>query len=150
MSSLYSTTVTTSPPDVIPAPSTHAACTPSDLYKYHQDLNAWNACQMCGRSGYGAVQREDGSWVCDTSTQKAGALMACPAGPVNPCFPMMRPLDSLNPWAQEQPHSWGASVYDPAYGTHILWGTYDPEHGRPYFAATAPYMRAGQNVPCPP
>lgn len=150
MNSLSATSATVIPPAAVAPENTAGACNPAQLYKYHKDLEAWNACQACGRSGFGAVQLENGSWACDTSTQKAGALMSCPAGPVNPCFPMMRPLNSLNPWSQEQSHSWGSSVYDPVYGTHILWGTYDPQHGRPYFAADAPYMRAGLNAPCPP
>ena len=33
-------------------------------------------------------------------------------------------------------------------GTYILWGTWDDNAGRPYFAAEAPYMRAGRNAPC--
>lgn len=148
MASLYNTSAALAPVAPIQSTAPVAACNASDVYQYQAALKAWNACQECGRAGFGAVQNSDGSWRCDTSQQKAGALQSCPAGPVNPCFPMMRPLDPLNPWAQEQPHSWGASVYDPNYGTNILWGTYDPERGRPYFASEAPFLRAGRNVPC--
>jgi len=148
MNSLYATSVTDSPAPFPPVlnPSnmnTKEACNPSTLFKYQKDLQAWNACQMCGRSGYGTIKHSDGTFSCDTTSQKAGALASCPAGPVNPCYPMAVPLSSTNPWALQEPHSWGSSVYDPKYGTHILWGTWDAEHGRPYFSKDAPYMRGG-------
>uniref|UniRef100_A0A6C0BMF1 Uncharacterized protein n=1 Tax=viral metagenome TaxID=1070528 RepID=A0A6C0BMF1_9ZZZZ len=149
MESLYRTSVTALPDNVQPISKAPTACTPSSLYQYQKDLDAWTVCQACGRQGFGTRQLENGKTVCDTREQKPGALLACPAGPVNPCYPMAKPLDSLNPWSREQPHSWGSSVFDPKYGTFILWGTWDPAHGRPYFAADAPYMRAGKNTPCP-
>ena len=148
MKSLYATSVSDAPTPVM-TNIVGGSCDASNLYRYQKDLEAWNACLACGRQGFGTAQDQSGNYMCDTSQQKADALASCPAGPVNPCFPMARPLDPLNPWTREQTHSWGASVYDPKYGTFILWGTWDEVNGRPYFAADAPYMRAGQNGPCP-
>jgi hypothetical protein len=125
----------------------NSACTPAGMYQYQTDLSTYTTCHDCARQGWGTMKTADGRLVCDTSQQKAAAAASCPAGPVNPCTPFIRPPPDSQ-W--DVPHSWGASVFDPSYGTYILWGTWDTSHNRPYFAANAPYMRAGLNVPCPP
>lgn len=145
MNSLYGTSASLAPavPDQGLMPTTNR-CTSQGLYKYQTELNEWTVCQACARQGWGTKRDGLGKLVCDTSAQKPAALLACQQTPLNPCYPMARPrvLTPGGPW--EARHSWGASVYDPVYQTFILYGTWDDEKGRPYFAAEAPYMRAGQ------
>ena len=93
-----------------------AQCTPAGLFDFHTALQEWNACQACGRQGFGSIKNADGTYSCDTTQQKAGALASCAPGPVNPCYPFVRPLSADNPWEQMEPHAWGSSVFDPTYG----------------------------------
>jgi len=151
MKSLWTTTVTARPFSLVPpAQERRTSCTPETMYEYHRRLEDWTVCQSCGRQGYGTKRLPDGKLVCDTSEPKSGALMSCPIGPVNPCVPLARPLNSLNTWNQLSRFSWGASVFDERYGKFILWDTWNPEKGRPYFSEEAPFLRAGLNQPCGP
>lgn len=143
MENLYATRENYAPASGQPAGVIQQVCTPDSLRAYHKLLEAWTACQFCSRYGYG-TKTENGTITCDTSSQKPGAALACNAlAPKNYCFPF---VDGSSPsLAWEPQHSWGSSVYDPVYGTYILWGTWDVDMGRPYFAQDAPFMKAGQN-----
>jgi hypothetical protein len=124
-------------------------CNAASMYQYQKQLEAWNACQFCGRYGYASVQTPEG-FVCDTTRPVPGAFNACAsvAPSHNPCNNFEQSPNFQNTWQQLDEHSWGSSVYDPKYGRYILWGTWDEKNGRPYFADQAPYLRAGINAPC--
>lgn len=131
------------------SPNTTLSCNAENMFLYQKKLEAWNACQFCGRYGYASVQTPTG-YVCDTSKPVPGASNACVniAPSRSPCDGFSHSPNFLNTWGQLEEHSWGSSVYDPKYNRFILWGTWDEKNGHPYFADDAPYMKAGINAPC--